>query len=280
MNSLHVSAAAALLLAPSAFADPGLPGNASSFLRTSHGLASVNGELVGGGPDYSVSFDGSGPHFVPALGREAPATRTLSFELQSIQLGDVELYAPGGPVQPELSGEFVQYQRGPSIVERYASGAEGLWQSFVFHELPTGSVGGDLVVVGQLSSDLTLGTRGPIGLSFDEPGLGSVTWGGVTGIDADGNTTPGEVRYSNGRIELVLPAEFVAGASLPLVLDPLIGTDFTVAGSGQRENVPDVAYDFSNDLYLAAWEHVSSGLDVDIRGRRFDSSGGALGPKR
>lgn len=82
--------------------------------------------------------------------------------------------------------------------------------------------------------------------------------------------------YVDGRVDMRLPADFVDGAALPLVLDPLVGTAFTTS-TGNDNIDHDVAYDATNDLYLVVWRSIFSTSSGPLRGQRFDSAGNLVG---
>ncbi|MEM7305829.1 MAG: hypothetical protein AAF682_04130 [Planctomycetota bacterium] len=237
---------------------------------TSVGLRAIDGGLRGGGPGYRVDFDARGASFVPALGATAQRTYPLSFELESVTVGDVRLDLAA--VEPIAADDAVEYHRG-GLVERYALGSKGVEQSFRFDALPAR---GDIVVRGRLATDLPLASADPLdGLRFEERGLGGVSFGGVTGIDAEGNAARGWVRLEGDRVELGLPADFVRDAALPLVLDPLIGTLFDVNDGGPDDTEVDVAYE--NNRYLVVWTRTFAAGDTEIRGQRVNTDGTLAG---
>ena len=71
--------------------------------------------------------------------------------------------------------------------------------------------------------------------------------------------------------EAKLRAPFVDEAQLPLVVDPLIGSSFETysPATSYVDTKPDVAYDASNDVYLAVFERVFSALDHDVHAQNF-----------
>lgn len=129
----------------SAFPDPEdaeprreLASPSASLLRSSFGLAELGGELWAGGPDYKVRFDSTGPVFTPALGAAAARNYPLTFELESIRRGGLELHRAAA-VSPERAGEHeVRYARGTGVAELYEVLPEGIEQSFLFTHPPAG----------------------------------------------------------------------------------------------------------------------------------------------
>jgi hypothetical protein len=244
------------------------------------GFGQADEQLVGAGPRYRVHFGEHGPLITTPLGAEATRSLPLSFELESIRRGGQQL-AGGGPSTPARQGDAVVYARGPSIVERYDLLREGVEQSFVIDNLPAGE--GDLVVRGRLISELDAPAPGiyPNGLSFRAPQWNGSTQGGVeigsvTGIDAAGARVPGAMRWDGTHVEYSLPAEFVAAARMPLVVDPLFGAGFTAA-SGADYADPDVAWDDSSASYLVVFERQWSGSDIDTYAQQLLPNGTPVG---
>ena len=108
-------------------------------------------------------------------------------------------------------------------------------------------------------------------------GPGAMRVGAVTGVDAAGRRAPGFLRVDGAALELVLPAAFVDTAALPLVLDPLVGSDFAVTADAATDGDPSAAYDASNDLYLVAWTSATVAAR-EVRAQRVTSGGGLVGP--
>jgi hypothetical protein len=157
---------------------------------------------------------------------------------------------------------------------------EGIEQSFRFDSLPVGS--GDLVVRGRIVSELPASTVGPTDgeLRFEFPGVGGVSYGAVLGLDARGRWTRGTLAVQGDGLEIALPEAFVAEASFPLLLDPLVGP-IVVLPSGFDDADPDVAYGVNrlgaSESYLVVWERRFSAADVDIRGQRLNTDATLLG---
>ncbi|MEZ5964033.1 MAG: hypothetical protein R3F56_09335 [Planctomycetota bacterium] len=247
---------------------PAVPPLAVSLSRTA-GVNEVDGVLWGAGDGYQIRFEPWGVEFHPALPAIAQANDALTLRLQS--LGRGEAMAPMSAT-PRIAANHacrVEYERG-LVTECYDVGVDGVEQSFVFHERPTGT--GDLVVRFEMTTELEI-SLDRAGLRFERPGAGGFRLGSVVGIDAHGARVEGSVRASDNALELVLPAAFVDAAALPLTLDPLLGGAFTVTGLTTDTN-PNVAYDVSNDVYLVVW---SAGPGVHAH--RVSATGIPLGTR-
>ena len=227
------------------------------------------------GSNYKAAFDEHGVTFVPALGRDAPRTFPLRFELMDFgRDGGVSRRVVGA--DPTLDDHTMVYAR-TGVVERYDVRPEGVKQSFVFDTLPPGD--GDLVVRGRIDTDLPV-RRAENALEFVVDGVGGVSVGEVLGIDARGRRAVGTMSFAEAggeqTLELRLPADFVANAALPLVLDPMIGSVTEIASQGRYRDL-DIAYDATHDVYLVVWQRWLANNDADILSRRVDAQGNAVG---
>jgi hypothetical protein len=235
--------------------------------RSAHGLTGASGRLAGFGADYVVQFDAQGMQFVPALGANAARDQQLKIALTGIARGG-EPVALASAVSPVQRDGFAVYHRSANVEERYEVRAEGVEQSFVFTALPGR---GDLVVRCRLDGELApFGEVAPGGgLQFLVPGLGGVSVGAVTGIDADGDRCHGAVRLVDGQLELSLPAAFVDNAALPLVLDPLVGARIDATTGNNNDTEPAVAYDATSTNFLLVWRQVLSATSASVIGRTW-----------
>ncbi|MBK8097782.1 MAG: hypothetical protein IPK26_11785 [Planctomycetes bacterium] len=230
-----------------------------------------DGELRANGDRYKAVFGAAHVDFIPALGRRAPHNQPLHLELA--QIGRGQDHAPVPAPERRHDALRVEYVRR-ECVERYDVTPQGLEQSFVFTSLPAGS--GDLHVRVRFGTELQP-IQDHLGWRFELPGVGGLRLGGVTGIDAGGKRATGSVEVRGDIVDLSLPASFVDGASLPLVLDPLIGSVFNAFTSDLDDGDPDVAYDVTNDVYLVVFERTFSATDIDIHGQRVSGAGTLVG---
>lgn len=234
------------------------------------GLSHLDGTLVGGGPDYQTRFEPKGVTFTPAL-PTAERLYPLTMSVTGYGRGEPELAV--GPAKISDEGFTANYKRA-GFVESYEHRQGGLKQSFTFTQLPGGS--GDLVVSMKVDTDLQVaGQSADGGLNFLHGNMG-VSIGAVVGIDANGARVTGSMAYTNGSIEMRLPATFVNNAALPLVLDPLVGPIFPATTTFDDADL-DVAYDLTNNVYLATWRRRFSTTSYGIRGQRIDDAGGLIG---
>lgn len=228
------------------------------------------------GDRYEAEIDAGAMRFRPVLGRNAEKAVTWRFQLESVARGDDLILSAGKDLpRVEIAGRTAVLTRSATIRERYEARAEGLEQSFEFLAAPGGR--GDLIVRGRISTELGAERCADGSLRFGLPGVGGVSVGTVTGIDALGRSAAGSLRLNGESLELVLPAEFVDTAAWPLVLDPLIGTWFDPTFDASWDNLtPDVAYDADHDQYLVAWVRAFAANEQQIRAQRIDGAGNAV----
>ncbi len=255
----------------------GLSAQEGDPARGAFGVGVVGGVVRAGGPDYSARFDEHGVEFVPALGRRAEKAMPVRFTLESVRRGDGVGAACAAGVAPVVDGNRVLFARDSGLTEVYDARADGIEQSFVFATRPAGS--GDLVVRGSITTELPLVAASDDGIRYELPGLGGVSFGAVTGIDANGATARGSIRVlGDGRhVEWALPAAFVETAAYPLVLDPLIGSAFQVGDAPGIDLRPAVAFDVSSGRYLVAWTLVVAANQGELRGQLVTSTGALTG---
>jgi hypothetical protein len=268
-SSLMVAAG----LSPAAAAQETLPKTTS--LAQSHGLQQEGNRLRGGGADYRVVFSNGAMEFTPALGSKAPRTQTLRLRAQHVRRGLDVVAGADGQAPAQRDGNTVSFVH-PGFVERYQVRPEGVELSLVFERRPAGD--GDLIVAVAVETGLALRSDSALEVRYADGELGGVRIGGVTGIAADGRRQAGALRLSGAQLELVLPQAFVDAADYPLVVDPLISTDFTLApASSWSEMSPDAAYDEGVGQWLVAWQRSFSSGDAEIRCQRVNILGGLVG---
>lgn len=223
-------------------------------------LLHQDGQLWGVGDTYKVAFAHRGTTFVPRLGERAPHNAPLAFLAERCGRGEVGQPLPA--VAPVVGERRVDYVR-PGVTERWELRPDGAEFRFVFDTLPRG--GGDLWVDVALRTDLLVEADGR-GLRCAWPGIGGCTIGGVTGIDADGDQVAGALTYDGQRLRLSLPAAFVEQASLPLVIDPLVGGVFTIDNAANIQRETDAAHDVLSGNRLVVYHHLNSASDYDLYG--------------
>ncbi|MEM9380950.1 MAG: hypothetical protein AAGB93_13445 [Planctomycetota bacterium] len=219
------------------------------------------------GATYKASFGHDGFVYRPFLGSDAPRSFPLELDLDRVRIAGEEL--PLAPRTRKREGRTVSLDRG-GIVEVYHLAERQVEQTFVLDDLP---VRGEIVLTMAVDTDLEPGLDGA-GFTFSS-GLGGVRYGGATAIDARGRQRSLEQHWTGEAIEIVVPADFVQSAELPLVVDPILST-FGVTNDTRRQVDVDVAYDGQNAIYQIVWSQVESGLDQDVFSAFYNVGAGTL----
>jgi hypothetical protein len=224
-----------------------------------------DGSLWTMGRVYKAQFSAQSATYYPNMGPKAPALYPLSFQLAGVAVGGTPI-AFSGDVSAVRAGDAVQYERG-GLTEQYQIRAGSVEQQFVFRTLP-GS--GELVV--QLAVDTELaGSSSAEGFRFGNE-LGYVSYGRAVAIDAAGHQVDALTTLDGDRIEIRVPAAFVADAVLPLLIDPVI-TTFAIDTSTSFDTQPDVAYDVGTARFLVCWEREYSSTDHDVWAEQWTTGG-------
>ncbi|MEM9380571.1 MAG: hypothetical protein AAGB93_11530 [Planctomycetota bacterium] len=220
------------------------------------------------GVSYKASFGPEGLTFRPYLGSDAPRSFPLNIDLTGVSIGGEAV--PLGPRELSRDGRVVQLDRG-SAREVYLLDERSVEQTFVFDDLPSR---GEITIILSVETDLVPSPHASGGLEFRTE-LGGVHYGAATAYDAAGRDHALEQRWTSSGIEIVVPADFVASAAMPLVVDPVISS-FGVTNDTRRQLDTDVAYDSQNDRYLIVWSEVESAFDTDVFCVFYDSTVGIL----
>ena len=233
-----------------------------------------DGPLWAIGRDWKASFDGTGFTYVPFFGANAPRNFPMRLELASARVGGELLALPSGI--PTQHGYAVHTARG-GLVEVVDLGLHEVEQSFVFESLPNrGAVTVDVRFTSELAGQPTDG-----GLRFANE-FGAVDYTKAIAVDAEGRSLPLPIQWDSGVARIEIPAAFVATAKLPLVLDPLITTNVSIAPgapTGQAQTDPDVAtIQSAGGRSLVIWRRQWSATDQDCWGRILDLNAQPIGP--
>ena len=208
------------------------------------------------GTTYKCSFGSEGATFIPFLGAFAPCNHPVQFRLAHVAAGGVPIEFDAD-VRAARTGERISYDRG-AIVEVYDTALESLEQSFVIQRLPNR---GELALRIAVDSDFSPAELAE-GLEF-RGDLGAVRYGRATVVDAAGRTTAAPTKLAPGGIEIRVSADFLAGAELPVTVDPVISrwSDDTTPSD---DYAPDVAYDAATKYVMNVYEQTFSATDHDI----------------
>ncbi len=222
------------------------------------------------GAGYKVSFH-DGATYVPMLGVDHPHNLPWRWRTLSVRVGEVELVTQERQLQH--TDWRAEYTRG-GVVEAYDVRAEGLEQTFVIGQRP--AVVGDLVVGGAITTALRAAATKAAhqALVFhDDAGKPILTYGAATAVDARGRRQPMTTEYADGQVRLRLDGAWLAAATFPIVVDPLLGPASPVLGSPRTE--PDLYCETTTngERVWVAYCIAASASDFDLRVQRWSLDG-------
>jgi hypothetical protein len=262
----------------SAAPEVGSPGgfSPSGLLSKAVGLVESEAGLLGLAGGYEVRFGAQGAEFVPVLGEAAAEDQVLGLALWSIHRAGWTAELSRAQPQRLSAAKRATYRRGAGIEEHFEVTPSGLEHSLVLQSRPGGS--GDLELNFALSGNLAPYAQAQADGSwlFQGP-YGAVSYGGLTAIDAAGQTAAGQVTVAGDWLHWRLPADFLERASFPLTLDPLIATPATLVGSANNDVEADSAFEESSFSGLVVWKRTLSASSRVIRGQRVDFNGNPIG---
>ncbi len=221
-----------------------------------HHDVDANGTCWVRGRGYKASASAMGFSFTPFLGSDAPRNFPLRMQLVEVARGGEEIDLEHGGAA-ERSGDRIVLQRG-AVEVRYDVATEGVEQSFMLESAPGG---GDLGLSLKVETELAF-TETEDGFRFSNK-LGGVDYGAATVFDAVGKSAAVAASWSNGQIQLTVPASFLEGAAWPVVIDPLL-TPFTIASGTADLSSPDTAFDRVFNRYTVVFEERFSAADTDL----------------
>jgi hypothetical protein len=227
-----------------------------------------DGSLWVRGAHYKASFDAQGATYFPLFSACQPRHYPHALSPDMVTIGGARL-ALDRAATAERQGDRVQLERG-GFIEAYDFAPDSIEQSFVFTSLPSR---GDLVVHIPIGSELESSARAD-GLEFRSE-LGRVTYGRATVIDASGRRAAAETALADGAITIRVDAGFLAGAVLPLTIDPVVSV-FAIDNSSYDDSEPDVAYDAGTQRWLAVYEENVNTSDVDVYYEILNASGASM----
>ncbi|MBL8900743.1 MAG: hypothetical protein JNM84_24135, partial [Planctomycetes bacterium] len=217
-------------------------------------------------PGFKAELSARGFEMTPFRGAEAARSLPWAWTQTEVRRGDQAFDAT---TPTELGArQSLAWLARESWSERYELGAEGIEQSFLFHALP--GDGGDLVVRGAIRTELRAEKRAAqhAELRFaDERGEIALTYGSAFAIDARGRRLELASSFDGTHLEIRIDAAWLAEATLPLLVDPLIaGTTVPGAFSGSALRSTCVALDgeSSSAQWLVGVVRAFSATDLDL----------------
>lgn len=217
-----------------------------------------DGTVWARGSNWKAAFSAQGLTFVPFLGSDAPRNFPLTLRLADASVGGQPL-----PLElqhaAELRDDRIAIPRG-GLVESYSLATGQIEQTFTV-ERPCR--GGALVVRMQVETELAVNADGA-GFRFGNE-RGGVNYGRAVAIDADSRETPVQSTCDGHWLTLTVPAAFVAAASFPLTIDPVVLTFSLNPGAPLDSSNADCAYLGTYfGLYASVQEEHYSQTDHDV----------------
>src|SRR3990170_795968 len=233
---------------------------------------------------YTAMFSPGGVLYTPVI----PGGISLDpFSLRVSQIGTSSgemFWDQKQVIKPVQKENTLVYKRTQDIEEVYDLQNKGVEQSWVFRRNPGFSASSDLQIIMDVKNSLTGKATPQMGLEFvDGRGTPYVKYSKAVIIDAGGNVLEAAPLWdaATSTIVLNISGEWLAGASYPVVVDPLIGSNIRVSGLDAQntpDNYPAIAFDGTN--YLIVWQTgtpTATGTGTTaIRGVRVSNSGTIL----
>ncbi|MEO1700390.1 MAG: hypothetical protein AAFU73_24090 [Planctomycetota bacterium] len=215
------------------------------------------------GRSYKANVSSLGLLFLAPVGADGPTGAGAHFRLESATVSGAPIELASAPTVDRREEE-VTLAHG-AFRETFRIGTEAVEQTFL---VPHSLGPGELVLGIGVDTTLSSRARAEGGFEFLTEGLG-IRYGAATVFDANGRALSIESRWSDrGRIELVVPADFLASAAYPVLVDPLI-TVFQNNFDGDDDLRPDVAWSSESPLpegseYLMVWQEPFGPGDNDV----------------
>ena len=220
------------------------------------------------GDHYKARFGADGARYVASFGSNWPSTAPHVLSPDVVTSGNQPLVFDTG-ARPTRDGDRVAFDRR-AFTEVYELAPDSMEQLFYFDTLPSR---GDLVLHIPIASDLE-GVETERGLEFRGE-HGHVAYSRAVAIDARGNRAVAATHLVDGAITIRVESEFLATATLPLVIDPVL-TQFWIDSSTSVTLAPDMAWDPFHQVWVVVYEDVFSATDTDIRAKSYSSNGTLL----
>lgn len=222
------------------------------------------------GADYKLSLDDGGATFRVRANRDAPARQVEFHSVQAFVLDQER--ALSRTVRPSLSGACAVYDRG-WLQEVWDFAADGARQSFV---LPAAPPAGELTlripVAGELCGSDSAVYDAACAPTFVGPDGVAVRYGEWVAFDQRGERLAGMPSLVDGALEIRVPADFLAGASYPVVIDPLVSSD-AVTEVDVYSGLLEMSIDESSGICLTVFSTEFGTSDTDVYAVRTKTSG-------
>lgn len=224
-----------------------------------------SGAMWARGANYKMRCASGAVRLLPFLASHAPRDFEIELALRDVTLGGRSL-ACDIDAQPQRTDHTIAFERG-CVRELYELDRRSLEQKLVFARLAgRGELRVNFDVTTELEPALTAD-----GITFSNE-FGKVVYGRATAIDGAGEALELATTLDGGLLSISVPAEFVARARMPLVIDPVIAV-FGIEGSPAESFAPDLCFDATGTSVLYCWEEEYSASDHDVWADVYDIAG-------
>jgi fibronectin type 3 domain-containing protein len=227
-----------------------------SIIQITHNRDEIledNGALAYKGREYIMTADRSGLHSELRAGSPYENRPRISLHLDEVRVGKSQLPLKMDIPPAKDAEKSLSFDHG-AVIERVTCDHKEFEQDFVISELPADR--GAITVSERISTGLATPAEGTSGaaLVFGDQAGGAFQISKAVAVDAQGRTLPLDLRYSAGRIEMTVPESWVRDAVLPVVIDPLVGSAFSIVTNLQgSDGMAALAYGSGPNEWLAAW---------------------------
>ncbi|MCR9247428.1 MAG: hypothetical protein NXI31_20550 [bacterium] len=227
------------------------------------------------GATYKASFH-DGFTFYPLLGTAYPHNLPLHWATTAVSVGGETVAHGSSPRPRRVNAQRVEFDHG-HFLEAYDVRPAGIEQSFVFERSPGGT--GDLVVTGRIATELV---AAPIAAGHQEllfrdlTGAAILRYGRAFAIDAAGRRTDVTTAWNGQQVELRIDHGFLAEATYPVTLDPLIARVNLDTSTAPVQDVDVIrAPAAGSSKLMTVYSRVFAGNDVDSYARVTDAAFGS-----
>jgi len=224
-----------------------------------------DGTIWARGANFKASFGARGATLLPCFGRKQPHAMAHVLSPDAVTIGGAPI-AFEHTAQCNRDGDRIALDRG-SFIESYDLTVQSMEQRFTFNSLEHA---GELALHISVASELEA-RESADGIEFRGE-LGRVVYGRATAIDARGRTIATPTTLEGGAIVIRVPAEFVATAAMPLVIDPVV-TTFTVDSTLHVDYEPNAAYNAGTHTWCVVYEEYFASGDSDVFVSFFPNAG-------
>lgn len=243
---------------------------------------------------YQVSITEEKLAFVPATSdtQFSPGSTSFTLSLASVVMGQQDLLMASRQLDTTVEGNLVTLDYGFGLVEEYIARETGVEQRWWLENKPITE--GDLTIAVNVVTALTAETTAD-GFIFHlvDPNTSQSTpaigYGRPLAVDSVQQTLWGKIDaqflaatddgHNHYQLLMTFPAEWLAKAHYPLLIDPLItGLLRLEQGSpSQHQQHVQIAYNSDDDEFLLVWQDYRNGSNWDIYGQRLDGDGALVG---